>query len=270
MSTPYRFIICDLDGTVCAHENQVSAAVRKAMQETVEANLWITLCTGRGYQTVQPLLDVVPINAPLICCNGGLIIEPTTRQVLQVQPMSLPLARKLLDLAQKEGLAFWVYLDDMETMLEYNPVESHALLRQHGEIVRQVADPIAELERPPHKLIIIAESPQDTPAVLASVKRCVADEARVLTSSPRLIEILMPGISKAQGIAWVADRLGVAQEETIAIGDGNNDLEMLNWAGLSIAMGNGTPAVKAAADWTAPPVEKDGLAVALRRFVLGS
>lgn len=268
MSTLYRLIVCDLDGTVCTYDHRVNPAVREAMQDVLAADLWITLCTGRGYQTVHPFLGLVPVNAPLICCNGGLIVEPTTRHVLQVQPMSLPLAHKLLGLAQEEGLETWVYLDDMETMLEYNPSEPHPVLRRHGEIVRQVTDPITELKRPPHKLVIITESPQDTPAAIASIKRCVADEARVLTSSPRLVEVIMPGISKARAVSWVADRLGVAREETIAIGDGDNDVEMLNWAGLGIAMGNGTPAAQAAADWIAPPAEEDGLAVALRRFAL--
>ena len=80
----------------------------------------------------------------------------------------------------------------------------------------------------------------------------------------------MPGVSKSARMSRVAERLGVRREETIAMGDGDNDIEMLEWAGLGIAMGNGMPAVKAAADWIAPPVDEDGVAVALRRFVLGS
>ena len=69
-------------------------------------------------------------------------------------------------------------------------------------------------------------------------------------------------------MAWLADHLGVRREETMAIGDGDNDVEMLEWAALGVAMGNATPQTKAAADWIAPAVEEDGLAAALQRFVL--
>jgi hydroxymethylpyrimidine pyrophosphatase-like HAD family hydrolase len=91
-----------------------------------------------------------------------------------------------------------------------------------------------------------------------------------VASSPQALEILMPGVSKGRGLAWVAQYLGVSPQETIAIGDADNDIEMLQWAGLGIAMGNGMPGVKAVAGWIAPPVEEDGVAVALRHFVLST
>jgi hydroxymethylpyrimidine pyrophosphatase-like HAD family hydrolase len=69
-------------------------------------------------------------------------------------------------------------------------------------------------------------------------------------------------------MAQIAEQLGVSREETLAIGDGDNDVEMVEWAGLGVAMGNATPAVKAVADWVAPPVTEDGVSAALRRFVL--
>jgi hydroxymethylpyrimidine pyrophosphatase-like HAD family hydrolase len=80
---------------------------------------------------------------------------------------------------------------------------------------------------------------------------------------------MLPGISKASAMARIADYLGVRREETIGIGDGDNDIEMVEWAGLGVAMGNATPATKAVADWVAPSVQEDGVAVTLRRFVLG-
>jgi len=266
----YRFVVCDLDGTVAMFDQTISPAVREATQAVVDAGLWFTICTGRGYQLLQPFLSSLVVNAPLICCNGGLIVEPTTRQVLYVQPMSLPLAHDLMRLAQKEGLEILVYLDDLETMLIYRPGEPGFVLERNGSVVRWIADPAAELTRPPHKLIFLAESPQATPTIVARIGQYVGDQARVMASSPRIVEVIMPGISKAQALSWVAEYLGVRREETIAIGDGDNDVEMLNWAALGIAMGNGSPAVRAAADWIAPPVEQDGVAVALRRLVLGS
>jgi len=101
------------------------------------------------------------------------------------------------------------------------------------------------------------------------VQRFMGSRAKALAAGPRWVDIVMPGVSKANAAASVAERLGVRQDETIAIGDGDNDLEILRWAGLGIVMGNGTPRAKAAADWIAPPIEDDGVAVALQRFILG-
>jgi Cof subfamily protein (haloacid dehalogenase superfamily) len=116
--------------------------------------------------------------------------------------------------------------------------------------------------------VIFKDPSQEALPLIAPIQERVGDEARLVTSGPRTIEVILPGISKAGALSWLANYLGVPREETMAIGDGNNDLDMLEWAGLGIAMGNATPEVKAAADWIAPDVEADGVAVALRRFVL--
>lgn len=264
-----RLIVCDFDGTLCTGDGQVRPAVHQAMQAVVDAGRWITLATGRGLQLVRPFLGQVVVNAPLICCNGGLILAPDTHRILYLLPTSLPLAHNVLRLAAREGWKVLVYLDDMETMLEYQFNGPGFQLTRDGTVVGQGLDAVSALTRPPHKLIVHSPSVSSTPGVMVLLQEHLGDRARVVASSPRAVEILMPGVSKAGGLARVAQGLGVTSQETLAIGDGDNDIEMLQWAGLGIAMGNGMPGVKAVADWIAPPVEDDGVAVALRHFVLG-
>lgn len=266
----YRLIVCDLDGTVLTHDYKLSTVVRETMQAVMDAGLWITIASGRGYQMLKPLLGSLPLNAPVIGCNGGLIFDPSTRQVLYLQPTSLALAHDVMRLAQQEGLDSRVYLDDMETLLEWRAARGSFDLVRDGTVVGQGTDPIAELTRPPHKLVVYSHSPQLTPVVVARLQEYVGNRAHVVASNTQIVEIITPGISKATGMAWLAAYLGVPRAETMALGDGDNDAEMLEWAGLGIAMGNATPAVKAAADWIAPSVEEDGAAVALQRFVLSS
>lgn len=264
----YRLVVCDLDGTLMGRDAVVRPAVRQAMQEVVDAGHWITICTGRGLQLLRPYLDQVVVNAPLICCNGGLILEPGSHRVLHLQPTPLPLAREVLRLASRENWQVLVYLDDMETMMECHIRGPGFELTRAGAVVGKGLEPAFELARPPHKLIVHSPSIEATPKIAALLQECVADRARVVASSPRALEILVPGVSKAQGTALVAGRLGVAPHETLAIGDADNDIEMLEWAGLGVAMGNAMDGVKAIADWIAPSVAEDGVAVAVRRFVL--
>ena len=266
----YRLIVCDFDGTLHTGNGLVRPAVRQAMQAVVDAGRWITLSTGRGLQLLRPYLGQVVVNAPLICCNGGLILAPDTHRILYLRPTSLPLAHDVLRLAGKEGWKVLVYLDDLETMLEYQFNGRGFQLKRGAAIVGQGLDAVSELTRPPHKLIVHTSSASSTPEVMVRLQECVGDRARVVASGPQFVEILMRGISKARGLARVAKDLGVPSRETVAIGDGDNDIEMLQWAGLGIAMGNGMPGVKAIADWIAPPVEEDGVAAALHRFVLNT
>jgi Cof subfamily protein (haloacid dehalogenase superfamily) len=265
----YRFIVCDLDGTVLTHDYRLSPRVREAMQAVVEAGVWITISSGRGYQMLKPVLHSLPLNAPVIGCNGGLIFDPATRQILYLQPMPLSLAQYIVRLALQEQWGMRIYLDDMETMLEFHPEQQPALvLMRDGIVVGEITDAVTALQRPPHKLVVYSQSPDATPALVARLQEYVGDRAHVVASNTQIVEIITPGISKATGMSWVASYLGVKREEAIAIGDGDNDVEMLEWAGLGIAMGNATPAAKAAADWIAPPVEEDGVAAALQQFVL--
>jgi len=264
----YRLIFCDLDGTVITYERVLRPAVRDAMQAVVDAGKFITLCSGRGYQLLKPFMGTVPMNAPLVGCNGGLIVEPATRKVLYIRPMPLLMAHDLLCWCGRERQEAWAYLDDLETMLEYRPDEGGAVLRRDGEIVARTGDPATLLTRPPHKMIVLLASAELVPPVIARLQAHLGNQARVLASSPRVIEILLPGISKADAMSRVAAHLGIRRDETLAVGDGDNDVEMLEWAACGIAMANGTEKARAAADWIAPGVEADGLALALRRFVL--
>ena len=90
----------------------------------------------------------------------------------------------------------------------------------------------------------------------------------VVPSHPILVEGIPAGLSKATGLAWLAEYLGIGREAVLAVGDNDNDAAMLAWAGVGVAMGNSSPAALAAADWVAPSVAEDGAAAALEKFAL--
>jgi len=265
----YRLVFCDFDGTILTYDRTLRPAVREVMQAVVDVgHRYITISSGRGFQLLKPFLPSLAINAPLVCCNGGLIVEPATRRILRVQPMPLALARDVVRWCQREGLEAWVYQDDLDTMLEYRPDEPGAVLRRDGVIVTRIADALDAMTSPPHKLIVMPGVVDKVPAVIAHLQSYVGERARVMVSSPTTVEVILPEVSKANAMAWVADYVGVKHSETLAIGDGDNDVDMLEWAACGVAMGNATQKAKAAANWIAPTVDEEGAAVALRRFVL--
>jgi Cof subfamily protein (haloacid dehalogenase superfamily) len=264
----YDIAFCDLDGTISTYDRKVRPAVLEAMKDVIAAGKWITVCTGRGYQTLSPFLEQVPVNAPLILCNGALIVEPSSRKVLEFHPMPLRLVHGLMHLALQEELELWIYLDDLETMVQHKPSSHYFTLERPGKASQDVPDPYRLVSRSPHKVAFLAERQADTQRVVEILERCVEGSARIVISSPRVLEVIMPGISKAQAIARVAAMLGVEQDKTLAVGDGDNDVEMISWAGKGIAMGNATPLAVKAAEWVAPSIDQDGLAVVLRKFMI--
>lgn len=270
-----KLVVCDLDGTLLNAPGPVSLVVRQAMQNAVEAGHRITVCTGRGYQLLKPFLDQVVVNAPLICCNGALILEWPSLRVIFAAPTPVDVAQDAIRLAATRGWRALAYFADMRTLLYfgYSPFDPPHTTRLGYQLVRDGAvtaegsDPLETITEPLQKLMVLAPRSGATPEFVSVIQREVGARARVVLSSPRAAELLMPGVSKAEGLKRVARRLRVLRRDTIAIGDADNDVDMLLWAGVGIAMGNAMPSVRAAAGWVAPPVEQDGVAVALRRFL---
>jgi hypothetical protein len=130
---------------------------------------------------------------------------------------------------------------------------------------------LTDLPEIPHKFILSVHDRAERDALAAEL-RASFDQAlaqiTVVPSHPILVEGLPQGMSKAVGLAWLAEHLHISPAEVLAVGDNDNDVEMLLWAGIGVSLSNGSPAALAAADWIAPSVTDDGAAVALERFVL--
>jgi Cof subfamily protein (haloacid dehalogenase superfamily) len=264
----FDLAFCDLDGTICTFDLRVSPTVQRAMDAVIHVGKWITICTGRAYQNLRPFLDRVPANAPLILCNGSLIIEANSWKVIEFIPMPIRLVHSVMRLALLERLQLKLFMDDLETTIEHLPRDSGFVLKQPGKSDREVPNPFELVSRSPHKVAFGAQSPSDSEGIAELVRKNMGSSARVVISSPRIIEVLMPDVSKAAAMARVAALVGVDQRRTLAIGDGDNDVEMIAWAGKGVAMGNATPSALKAADWIAPSVDQDGLAKALEVFML--
>jgi len=130
-----------------------------------------------------------------------------------------------------------------------------------------VDDLLRAVDRRPTKIIIIGEG-SDNDRLMPELRKRFGDRLQIIRSHRYFVEAIPLDVSKGRALAWLAERLGIEQKETLAIGDSGNDTAMVAWAGLGVAMGNALPEVKAVADWIAPTLEEDGAAVAIERFVL--
>jgi len=263
-----RLLALDMDGTLMDDDMVIeSARVRQAISAARARGVIVTLATGRMYDFVVPFARDLGIAAPLICYQGGLIQSPDADVPLYRATMEPALMRQVLEWGARRGYHMVLYADDAVFLDERRRTETfyrHIL----GERLVWVDDLSAALEqRDPVKFLIFVE-PHEASQVAAELRQQFDGLMELTRSHAIIIEGNPLGVSKGDALQRLAAHLNVPQAQVMAIGDQDNDISMIAWAGVGVAMGNGSPGVKAAADWIAPPVAEEGAAAAIERFVL--
>jgi Cof subfamily protein (haloacid dehalogenase superfamily) len=261
---PIRLLALDLDGTLFDFNFQFSPRVRRAVAKAQQLGIAVTLATGRSVTSTRPFAEELDIREPLICYQGGWIAERNGR-VLHRVALDRNLAAQVIDFAQARNWHVNLYCDGQLYLTELR----HPLSFYEGLLnpaAQHVSDLHALLDRDPDKVLIVTEGNGDE--ILASLRERFDGQMEIVRSHDLFIEANPLNVDKGTGLAWLAMYLGVPQSQVMAVGDQDNDAPMVAWAGLGVAMGNGSPACKAVADWIAPPLDQDGAAVAIERFAL--
>ncbi len=266
----YRLLACDLDGTLLADDLSISPRARRALSAAQAQGVLVTLATGRGLAATRPYAQALDIDLPLICYQGGLVAEPEGKRILRQISLARDLALEAVELAQSRGWHLVLYAGEgiyVET-LRHPPDFYYDLLGIELYQVDDLAAVLASDQEPePSKFLLVAKKPQ-ADRIQAELAAHFGDRLIVVRSHRRFVEGNPLGSTKGDALAWLADYLGVDQAQVMAIGDQGNDATMIDWAGLGVAMGGGSQAAQAAADWIAPPISADGAAVAIERFLL--
>lgn len=265
---PIRLLALDLDGTLIGDTLRVSPRVRRALRQAIDAGVHVTLATGRSFRQTRHYAQQLGIATPLICYQGALVQDPASEAVLFCCAVPVPLAREFVDLARAQRWSLGVVTDaGLHTERVTEGVRFFAEYGPIAEPVIEVPSLDAVLSDEPIKLIVVTAE-ERAGAVSDLLAAHFDGRLRIVRSFTCFVEGTNLAASKGQALAFLAQRLGVTQVETMAIGDHDNDADMVAWAGWGVAMGNASAAVKAAAAYVAPPLEEDGAAVAIERFVL--
>jgi Cof subfamily protein (haloacid dehalogenase superfamily) len=236
-----------------------------AIARAREAGSHVLIVTGRMFRSAVVYARQAGIEEPLVCYQGAAVVEPASGEFLLHEPIALELAREAIAAVQAEGFALNCYVDD-ELYVARKTDNVRAYAEFQNLPVTEVGDLLAWLERPPTKLVAV-----DDPAALDALKpRLLAgfsDRLFIAKSLPHFLELASPAVSKGSGLAFLAEHLGFAAEHTVAIGDGENDLELLQWAGYAVAVENADEGLKSHADWICPSVDEEGVAQVLEAFL---
>ena len=265
----YRLLALDLDGTTLSADLSVHPDVRQAIAAAQARGVRVTLATGRMFGSTVPYAHDLDIHDPVICYQGAVIRDPLTGAFYQHIVTPGDLAAEAVELLRERGIFVLGYIDERLYAAEQRP-ELDLYLTWHPEGIEVVIAPdlaAVVAEQPPTKLLIVADPPV-VERELALLSAHFAGRLSVVRSHAIFGELTAPGISKGAALAALAERLAIPREQVIAIGDHENDLPMIEWAGLGLAMGNAIAEVREAADAVLPTIEAAGVAVAIERYIL--
>jgi Cof subfamily protein (haloacid dehalogenase superfamily) len=210
------------------------------------------------FRSVRPYLEQAGLDEPVVCYQGAVVAEPASGRFLRHVPIPLELAREAIGAVQARGFSLNCYVDDDLYVAAETPGARAYADFQHLEL-HIVDDLLGWLDRPPTKLVVV-----DDPTTLDGLKpellALFAGRLFVAKSLPHFLELASPEVSKGSGMAFLAEHLGFTAARTVAFGDGENDLELLDWAGYAVAVENADDELKARADWIVPGPREEGVA----------
>ncbi len=262
-----RLVALDMDGTLLHEDKHISPRTLRAVQRLADSNIRIVPATGRGLEGLGSILCVKPIHH-VICSNGAVIQDPADGSILDTAPIPIPEAVALLELWRDRPLFFYLHTDQ-------GPIRSQGW-RESGLAVRfpylrfdtrAVPDLAQWLRENPVSLWKIGIFPHDDQTFRDLLRQGSPSPAlKLMRTGECNIEINSVSASKGNALQTLCARLDIPMSSVLAIGDNQNDIEMLRLAGVSVAMGNAQDDVKSAALHIAGTNEEDGAAAFLEEY----
>jgi Cof subfamily protein (haloacid dehalogenase superfamily) len=238
---------------------------RAAIGAVLAEGIHVVLATGRMFRSVRPYAREAGIEDPLVCYQGAVVAEPVSGRWLLHDPIPLELARETIAAVNEEGFGLNCYVNDELYVAEITP-EAKRYADFQGLELHAVGNLLDWLEEPPTKLVVIDDAEVLDRLEERMVER-FGERLYISKSLPYFLEFASPDVTKATGLAFVEERLGISREHTVAFGDGENDVELVEWAAYGVAVDNAHDKVKAVADFVCPSVDEEGVAQVLEAYL---
>ena len=278
MENKIKLICIDMDGTLLNSKHEVSEENKLAIQKAHNMGINIAICTGRIFLSARHYADLIGINAPVIASNGAFIKNGYKDKPIYENPFPKEMAVEVYRIVKKYGLT--IHFNTWNVLfMETQAPEDHAYVVMNRDLPEEkrvnfvinenLEEAIENYEGNILKAIIIerGDNKEKLWAAKEEIKDIFKDNLHVVSSGKDNFEVMVGSVSKGNAVAYLADMLSVAQEEIMCIGDSENDLSMINYAGTGVAMGNGLDIVKEAADFVTDTNDNSGVAKAIEHFL---
>ncbi len=258
----------DIDGTLTNSRKEITPATREAIQDIMKRGNTVILASGRptpGMRRYEQELELERYGGYLLSFNGARVIDCFTGEVVYQRLLPLPLVPKLYHFAKENGCGLVTYLGN--EVISAFPVDKYVEIeaRINGIPVRHVEDFPDFVDFDINKCLMTAE-PERAAVLVEELREKYQDTASICRSEPYFMEIMPHNVDKATSLDRMLASIGRKREETVCCGDGFNDISMIRYAGVGVAMGNAQEEVKAAADYITAANDDDGLVQVIEEF----
>ncbi|MDA9471262.1 Cof-type HAD-IIB family hydrolase [Enterococcus sp. 5H] len=266
-----KLVAIDLDGTLLNSHKEISQKNKDVLAQAKAAGVKIVLCTGRPLAAIEVYLETLGLRDNgdySITFNGGLVQKNDTGEIIEKALMPLDAVHDLYQLAAELNVPLDILSDGLVLQLPTS-LENRSLYSQLNNLLTFEAAELQHLtaDRIYNKAVVaIDEDYLDEQ--ISKIPTTFYDRYEIIKTRSNLLEFMPKGITKAYGISLLARDLEIKQEEIMTIGDEENDLPMIEYAGLGVAMENAVASVKALADVITDTNDNDGVAHAVEKFVL--
>lgn len=265
-------IVLDVDGTLLNSQHQLSERNAQTIRAAVERGLTVILATGKTRASTQAIIDRLGLHTPGIYLQG-LAIYNADGTLRHEQTLAPDVARQAITYAEDRGYTVIAYSGSNILMKSVNDVGRQFSSSYH-EPEPEGIGPLQNIlgEMPVHKLMAIKSGdPRAIKALRWQLSMQLDDKAKLVQASiPDMLEIVPPGSSKGAALKTLLREEDIDPAAVMAVGDGENDIEMLQLVGIGVAVENAAPELKAVADHTTGSNDADGVAQAIERFVTGA
>ena len=268
-----KLLVLDIDGTITGHSNTLSVTVKEVIAAVQAKGIKVAIATGRMYCSALRFHQEIGSTLPLIAYQGAWIQDPGNDQIHRHLPVSREITQQLLEYFEQPDLrsllSVHFYINDQLYVREITK-ETDNYQQRCGVTAISVGDLRQLLDHEPTKILALSEDANLTQQLLADLRlRYKPTDLYMTTSVPTFLEAANTHVNKGNAVRYLAEEmLGLESHHVMTIGDNFNDVEMLSYAGISVAMGNAPPEVQAIANWVAPSIELDGAAIAIEKFLL--
>lgn len=264
-----KVLVLDIDGTLTNSQKEISPATKLGIQNVLERGHKVILASGRptpGMRRYEKELKLEEYGGYLLSFNGARIIECRTGEIVYQRTLSLAIIPGLHTFAKKNGCGLLTYFGD-GIISAFEPDE-YALLesRINGMPIKVVEDFKHYVDFEINKCLLTAH-PDVAPGLEQELREKYGDMVSVYRSEPFFIEIMPKNVDKATSLDRMLQTVGMTREDAICCGDGFNDISMIQYAGVGVAMGNAQPAVKEVADYITATNDEDGLVQVIEEFI---
>lgn len=264
----YKLIAIDLDGTLLDDNMEISRRNKQAIRRALDKGVRVTLCSGRPFDMVKGYAKELGLKLPFIINNGAMIVTSHDHKVVYKREIDYKKIKPVLDYAQQRNIKMFAFIDNiMYTNIPPDDKEIE-IWRRYGQKFVYVEEFYRYINENLIKLMFVGECRQ-LKEYMEDLEKCCKNKFIQYLMVGRYLEFVPIDVNKGSALKYLASYYGIRASEVMAIGDEDNDIPMLKFAGLGVAMGNAYPHVKEVADFITDTNDAHGVAKSIEKFVLG-